>query len=98
MKYREQRRTTDFPATIVKGDDTYSVEVRDLSRNGLKVLGTLDVEEGEKVTLCVRQRRMLCQVRWSGPMSVGLKLLQPLPSELLALVGRAPGVHAGRYR
>lgn len=98
MKYRENRRITDFPATIEWDDGCSPVEVRDLSRNGLKVLGLFDVEEGDKVTLCIRQKRLPCQVRWSGRDMVGLRLLQPLPSELQSLVGRAPGAYAGRYR
>lgn len=94
MKYRDIRRVTDFPAVIYRDGETHNVEVRDLSRTGMRVVGLSEVEEGEKVTLCVRQLRLPCQVQWTKDNAAGLKLLLPMPRDMQTLLRRSMRGHS----
>ena len=68
MKYRDPRRVTDFPAIILVDGERRAVEIREISRSGVKVAGLPDgldddADGANNLTLSVLNHRVACQVR-----------------------------------
>lgn len=93
MKYRDTRRVTEFPAVLLAGTISRTVEIREVSRTGLKISGltgdlTEQTGEAGSVILDILSHRVRCRIRWQKGDRAGLELAMPLPRILAEKVQR----------
>lgn len=104
MRYRDTRRPTDFPAVIFVDGNRCDIEIREVSRTGLRISGLPEgafenAARGDTLTLGILNLRVVCRLRWRRNGMAGLELSAPLPKSVADKVRRKTGHHAiaGRY-
>lgn len=92
MKYRPMRRPTDCNAVLIAESGDYSVKLRNIAPQGVKVtgLGGFVFPESD-VTVVVQGRRLPGTVCWVDQETAGVKLNMPMPKSLVALIARTGG-------
>lgn len=84
--YRPSRRTIDVAGMLLVDGDLVQVRLKDISRDGAKLLLSYPVLTGTAVELRVHGARVPALVQWHRDLFVGLRFLDRLEREVLALL------------
>lgn len=96
MKYRQRRRPTDFDAVLSAESGEYAVKLRDLTPDGVKVAGLKGYVYPEaEISLIVRNQRLPGWISWVNEDVAGVRLKDPLPSNLETLITKGTSFARG---
>lgn len=98
--FRRHRYPTDFPVKVLLNGVSQAAKIIDVNEMGARIVGTINVERGQKITLLANSERFEGIVRWVGEDRLGLTFRPMLTSRQVDLMRHAakPAHHGGWNR